>query len=302
MESRSICCKAIPCSRISAGRNGPDRRIWVIAAVGSALAVSGCERSEASSTTYAGVGGLGSAMVTAVAGTAPVPPGGPETCPEGPCNYQTQSGCGEGELCHPQLTDAGVEPGCQEAGDKGNAEACEWGECQPGLFCAAGTCRTLCCGRDWSACPENESCRAELVVDDPTTLDSNPVGAYACIPVNDCRLFGDACPSGQACQIVDNRGSVACGPTGDAEFDDPCDSQRLCSAGFICLLQTQGDAGVGAAGSASAASGGCRRLCSLSHDAGAASCPAAEGRSGTAQNGAGCSAGLSPRESRPDLP
>ncbi len=76
-------------------------------------------------------------------------------CPEGSCNYQTQSGCGADQACRPTYTvdQSDIEPGCQPVGAGKTGEACsEWTDCARGYLCAVGQCRKICCGGDWSAC------------------------------------------------------------------------------------------------------------------------------------------------------
>jgi hypothetical protein len=201
-------------------------------------------------------------------GGVPEPPGGPDTCPSGPCNYQSQAGCSREQSCQPVLVEvASVAPRCQTVGAKARGQSCQMGECARGLFCAGGACRTLCCGGDWSACVDGETCRGRLYIHDPDSGSDLPVGAGACLPNSDCDVFGDDCGEGQSCQIVDNRGGVACVQSGTGTLGDECDSDNPCSAGFLC---TESECGSGVCRS-------CRRLCRATPEGASPVCPEAEG-------------------------
>jgi hypothetical protein len=124
-----------------------------------------------------------------------VPPEGAHLYADGACNHQTQEGCSPGQACRPRLTaDGGLEPGCQEAGSTRTRAPCDdWADCTPGDFCAveadagAGVCQRLCCGGDWTVCPEGESCFRPLSIE----VDGGPVesGAYLCHPVTGCDVL-----------------------------------------------------------------------------------------------------------------
>src|SRR5687767_1536441 len=105
-------------------------------------------------------------------GEIPPPPNGPSLCPMGGCNYQTGTGCaadGGPVSCVPLPFDGSVAPMCERAGRTGNGEPCaQWTDCVPGSICAAGRCRKLCCGRDWTGCGTNtEHCLRPLQVQLP---------------------------------------------------------------------------------------------------------------------------------------
>jgi hypothetical protein len=197
------------------------------------------------------------------------PPGGPEACPTGPCNYQTQSGCGTGSACRPQLADATdtATPSCAHvAGASGAGENCaSWNDCSRGTLCVGGKCRTLCCGGDWSVCAEGESCYGTLAVRSPATGNVVPASVNVCLPVGSCDVFDEtSCRNSElACQIVDGRGSVGCVPAGSAGFGDACQQAFDCAPGFACA----GDAGRTV----------CRRLCRATAEGGEPTCPPAEG-------------------------
>jgi hypothetical protein len=227
-----------------------------------------CNRNEAvqslGSGSEAGAGGSGPSGQ----GGAPAPPGGPDSCPDGPCNYQSQAGCDEQQSCRPVVGEPGtVQPSCQAVGAKQRGASCELGECARGLFCAGGTCRTLCCGGDWSVCADGETCRGSLLIHDADSDSDLPVGAGVCLPGDDCDVFGDDCAQGQSCQIVDNRGSVACVQAGAGTFGDQCDADIPCAAGFLC---TELQCGTRDCRS-------CRRLCRATPEGASPGCPEAEG-------------------------
>ena len=179
-------------------------------------------------------------------GAVPAPPNGEALCPPGPCNYQTGAGCAEQEACRPAIV-AGdqLEPRCQPAGSAADGDPCvEWTDCGPGLLCATGVCRRLCCGDDWSACEPDQSCFRDLLVG---IGDAGvPAGVGVCTPVDDCSVLDpEACQDlpGGGCALVDPRGKQACVLNAVAEAGDACSEARRCSTGLACL------------------GGLCRRLC-----------------------------------------
>jgi hypothetical protein len=205
----------------------------------------------------------GASPVMVDAGGAPAtPPEGESLCKTGPCNYQTQEGCGTGESCLPELRNGAVAPSCQAAGAKQSGESCTgWNDCATGLFCAEGACRKLCCGGDWSACPAGESCIRQLLVRDRASMSDVPAGADLCFPVGTCNVLDPrACSDtpGRGCKIVDPAGNVACAPSESAGPGDGCETGRACRTGSTCV------------------GGTCRRLCG-SVDSVTVSCPAGEG-------------------------
>ncbi|MBN1612531.1 MAG: hypothetical protein JW940_38225 [Polyangiaceae bacterium] len=230
--------------------------------------LSSCTKNEAVAPLDKGEAGAGGSSAADGQGGAPEPPGGPDSCPSGPCNYQSQTGCSEEQSCQPALDEAGnVQPVCQTVGAKHRGESCEMGECARGLFCAGGTCRTVCCGGDWSVCADGETCRGSLFVHNVDSGVDLPVGAGACLPNSDCDVFEDDCADGLSCQIVDNRGSLACAKSGDGTFGDECGPDNPCSAGFLC---TESQCG-------SQECRSCRRLCRATPAGASPGCPEAEG-------------------------
>lgn len=233
-----------------------------------ALLAAACGGSEQTSEPGdAGSGGSG--VVLDGGGEIPNPPDGKSLCAPGVCNYQTQD-CAAGQSCLPSDTPPASgdwPPKCFAAGSKAAGETCsQWNECSAGLFCAGvtpsepGTCRRLCCGGDWSACPDGQSCFQQLYLVRPGGGDPVYASADLCAPVNDCDVFdASSCPDGTACQIVDPTGNVACITAGSAGLGDPCSPSDHCQAGFSCVA------------------GSCRRLCRAVAGGGEPSCPAAEG-------------------------
>lgn len=157
-------------------------------------------------------------------------------------------------------------PECMAAGTKTGGQACtQWNECTVGYFCAGisatgpGTCRKLCCGGDWSACPAGESCYQQLHLVRPGETEPTYASADLCSPVNDCDVFdASTCEAGKACQIVDPTGNVACLTSGSAGLGEACSSSVRCQAGFACV------------------GGKCRRLC-RAVEGGEPACPPGEG-------------------------
>lgn len=168
-----------------------------------------------------------------------VAPDGAAACATGACNYQTQAGCGEDQACRPQFnaTDPEVHPGCEAAGRGTAGEACNLqGDCARGLYCAAGRCRKLCCGADWSACGPSESCIRSLEVRAGGQV--LPAKAGLCFPVGTCNpLDPDSCNSDleRECKIVDPTGAVACAPRSSAGPGDACAPPTVCRQGATCV-------------------------------------------------------------------
>lgn len=195
-------------------------------------------------------------------GGIPDPPDGESLCPAGSCNYQTQEGCPANQACRPQFTAAStnVEPGCEASGSGMTGDPCtEWVDCARGYMCAEGFCRKQCCGADWSACEEGESCIRQMQVRAGGVVTDS--GAHLCFPVGTCHVLeADSCDDepGRECKLVDPRGSEACSPISQAGLGDPCGAPDVCRQGLTCV------------------GGACRRLCSTV-ECGEPSCPAAEG-------------------------
>lgn len=194
-------------------------------------------------------------------GGIPEAPYGPDYCPSGSCNYQSQQGCnadaGSGQACQPiPNQDGGVSPACARAGSKGSGSACSsWVDCAPGLLCVTFTCRTLCCGADYTTCPAGEHCftKLDVQVGDAAV----PSGAMVCMPAGNCDVLEpSSCPQGQACHIVDPTGAAACILDGTGKSGQACP----CAVGFTCVAQS------------------CRKLCRAVPGGGEPSCSIEEGR------------------------
>lgn len=167
------------------------------------------------------------------------PPDGASACAAGECNYQTQQGCDASQACRPQFnaTAPDVQPGCEAAGEAANGEACtSQADCARGLYCALGTCHTLCCGADWSACPTGESCIRALEVRAGGEVVS--AGAELCFPVGTCDpLDPTSCANepNRECKVVDPTGAVACAPRSRSGLGDSCAPPDVCSQGLACV-------------------------------------------------------------------
>jgi hypothetical protein len=167
------------------------------------------------------------------------PPDGPAACASGDCNYQTQDGCDDAQACRPQFnaTDPEVHPGCESAGDGKSGDACTaQSDCARGYYCAADECHKLCCGGDWSGCPEGESCLRQLSVHAGGELLS--AEASLCFPTGTCNpLTGKGCEDDptRECKIVDPTGAVACAPRSSAGLGDECASPTVCKPGLNCV-------------------------------------------------------------------
>lgn len=223
-----------------------------------------------------GTGGSGGSpkVVLDGGGTIPDPPDGAAACQTGSCNYQTQD-CPSGGSCLPTDTPPATgdwPPKCFTAGSVGPGESCSgWSACTAGYFCVGiggaadggvtpGTCRKLCCGHDWSACPTGESCFQQVYLVRPGGGEPLYAKADVCAPVGGCDVLDpDSCGAGKACQIVDPTGNVACLGAGKAGPGEACSSTQTCKAGFTCVADE------------------CRRLCKAVEGGGEPSCPAGEG-------------------------
>ena len=237
------------------------------AVVSILLCVSaGCGNNRVDQTVDAGSEPLrdaGPSVILDGGGPVPPPPDGAAACPLGACNYQTQQGCSATEACRPVLDTSAVAPRCEPAGNGESRASCATSSnCTRGYFCADKLCRKLCCGGDWSACPEGESCVRSIRMALPDGGESLDTGADLCFPVGDCDVLDPAScadEAGRACQIVDPVGHVACAPEGNAGQGEPCASHDPCVRGFFCV------------------GGACRRLCRAVPGGGEPSCPASEG-------------------------
>lgn len=167
------------------------------------------------------------------------PPDGAAACAAGDCNYQTQDGCDPEQACRPQFnaTEPEVHPGCEAAGDGKSGDTCQTQtDCARGFYCAAGECHKLCCGGDWTGCPEGESCLRRLDVRAGGDVISAEAGL--CFPTGTCDLFsGAGCEDDptRECKIVDPTGAVACAPRSNAGLGDECAPPSVCKLGLNCV-------------------------------------------------------------------
>jgi len=224
--------------------------------------LSACSSSSTANDSDAGNDAGGSpGVILDGGGSIPDAPDGASLCPQGACNYQTQSGCPASQSCRPAVSGSQLTPSCQPVGSGKSGHSCSsWNDCARGYLCAGGECHQLCCGGDWSACPSGESCTRGLLVQvNGKDVDS---GASLCFPVNNCDVLDPtSCQSepARSCQIVDPTGNVACAPDGQGGVGAACSETVHCSAGFSCVAKT------------------CRRLCKAVAGGGEPSCPSGEG-------------------------
>ncbi len=120
--------------------------------------------------------------------------------------------------------------------------ACSSGEdCAPGFDCVKDTagsmCRRTCCsgscesgaggGTTGDGGSDSSFC-------DLRTLTSEQ-RAPVCMPIKTCALLTEgACPSGETCAVVTEKGQTGCVTIGRAKVDEPCD-EDTCGAGLACL-------------------------------------------------------------------
>jgi hypothetical protein len=181
-------------------------------------------------------------------GVIPEAPDGPSLCPAGACNFQTQAGCASSEVCSPHydMASNSIIPACLRTGTVKSGAACDDSMnvlCAPGLVCVDGKCAKPCCGGDWTACDEGESCIRSATIFETTSGEKIPYdkGLGTCAPVGTCNVLDTtSCSSDSVrpvCRIVDPRGFVACQPHstgGDAQLGEDCSEQKQCAAGLHC--------------------------------------------------------------------
>lgn len=147
---------------------------------------------------------------------------------------------------------------CETAGSKPFGSDCtQWTDCASGAVCANGKCLKLCCGKDWTGCPDGQHCLGSFDVQvAPGKIVSSQ--AFVCLPANQCdALVPSSCTQpGTTCQLADGTGATACLPEGTGTPGEPCP----CKGGYACV------------------GGGCRRLCKAVPGGGEPSCPLDEGR------------------------
>lgn len=230
-----------------------------LASAGAASAVaSGCGGG-GTETTPLDAGSDATVVILNGGGEVATSPNGVPACP-GACNYQTNEGCAAAQTCFPNVSTGTVTPACTAAGSGGDGASCtQTSECASGYMCALGegVCRKLCCGGDWSACPDpDQRCLQKLSIKEPNGA-TVPTGAMVCVPVNDCDpLAPHTCKDpNQACQIIDGTGAVKCLNEGQGEQGESCP----CAGGYLCVANA------------------CRRLCKAVEGGGDPYCQAGEG-------------------------
>jgi hypothetical protein len=244
--------------------------------LGLCAAVTACGSDSSDKTDGgAGTGGAPSVILDG-GGVIPDPPDGAASCQSGSCNYQKQD-CPSGGSCLPTDTPPSGDwpPKCFVPGQKGAGEACSsWSDCIAGYFCVGigsseggvvpGTCRKLCCGGDWSACPDGESCFQNVSLVPPGGGAPIEANADICAPVGGCDpLTPTSCSdTTRTCQIVDPTGNVACVKEGSGGQGAAC-KDAPCKGGFVCVDSDNGFT--------------CRRLCKAVEGGGEPSCQSGEG-------------------------
>jgi hypothetical protein len=216
------------------------KRSWLVAPFLVALFCA-CSSSDETNTSDASTvdSSAGQTVILDGGGGIPDPPDGAAHCPQGTCNYQSQTGCSANMACLPSVKDGGLVPGCSPAGTVAADGACtSWTDCVAGTICANGACRTLCCDGDWRVCPTGEHCFSTLsiqLVDAGLTSS----GAMICLPPDNCNVFdGSGCTTGKTCHLIDSTGATACivGGKGVAGEDCPCAAGYTCAGGMCRKL------------------------------------------------------------------
>ncbi|MEI8256723.1 MAG: hypothetical protein WCJ30_13695 [Deltaproteobacteria bacterium] len=161
------------------------------------------------------------------------------------CNPYVQTGCAAGLACQLAATAAGPYTAACSVPGPGifGARCASTTECGPGLVCAAGQCRLLCCPDDPAACTGG---------DVPTTARCDrdfglgAMGLQACSA--HCSWERQDCAGGLTCTPLDSAGVVSdCVAPGTGTNGATCGATTDCAGGFVCLLE----AGVSV----------CRRVC-----------------------------------------
>ena len=157
-------------------------------------------------------------------------------CVEGhglPCRVTSVHGDGGVPMvvpvCSALLPHAGVaEDPCQSSGDCSVGFECVVDDANPDAG-SAGLCRHYCCS---NVCADPASyCDIETAV-------GGAVAVPVCVPQKaPCTLLKDTCPTGLACQIVDqSTGLATCDKPGSATAGQSCETEK-CAKGFSCIGQ-----------------------------------------------------------------
>jgi hypothetical protein len=133
--------------------------------------------------------------------------------------------------------------------------------CLPGLECLGASCQgdaaptsrcaPHCCTGDDSICGQSPEGYPGHCDTNVNSGGSNPVDLFEiCTYSAVCKPFGIiACPSGTACEVLDNLGSAKCdniynpadsGP-GGAKEGDPCAALNQCADGLMCFGSNNAD-------------------------------------------------------------
>jgi hypothetical protein len=168
------------------------------------------------------------------------------------------------EACHVVLgVNQQTATACGKSGTGTEGASCTAGsDCAPGYECVGtGTCRRYCCDdntcADLTASNQYDTFFCDVANEHASTGAVVPV----CNAVVPCALFTDACPSNQACTIVEidsttqDAGATTsyiatCAGLGEAKIGASCETTH-CGAGLACI---------GAVGSRT-----CQELCDSQH-------------------------------------
>lgn len=153
-------------------------------------------------------------------------------CPAGACDLLNGTGCAEGEGCYFGAMSGGTPaPICVPAGAGVDGAACtNINDCAPGLTCADGACRHVCCGTNDSNCPAATGCT-------PLRIDGSEVMNFgACLPNMECDLFDQSgCEEGEGCYPVP--GGAGCLTPADppVAVGGACEAGNECAPGAVCV-------------------------------------------------------------------
>ena len=152
----------------------------------------------------------------------------PRTCPEGPCDLLSGSGCGGSQACRYLSADGRtLEVMCEYADRTPEGVYCtDYTQCGPGVFCSdvSYACRQYCCGGSDDSCSPSTFC---LDIWD---------GVGLCEPDARCDLTTSAgCEGGARCLLLRDDGATLClDSSGTKDVGEPC-SGLECGPGMQCL-------------------------------------------------------------------
>ena len=193
---------------------------------------------EPNSTGNAGMTGMAGA-----AGNSSAPTHSDNVSADTQCKPNPQSGCPTGSVC--LVANAAGDTSCYSAGTVSYAGACSTiNDCQVGLLCVYGQCRTLCstssdclakyakcapypASDDAAAIPGSSFCSLQCNPADPTNIARDPQLA-SCLADSGCYPMGSDGPSG----------ATSCYSAGTALRGASCEKTADCRGGLVCLTST----------------------------------------------------------------